>query len=50
VPLQQESGKKPNFDKTLFKKDLQNEKEGLFKTNIKGVIGKILWWFKTATY
>jgi hypothetical protein len=23
--------KKPNFDKTLFKKDLQNEEEGLYK-------------------
>jgi hypothetical protein len=31
VLLQQKSGTKPSFDKTLFKKDLQNEEEGLYK-------------------
>jgi hypothetical protein len=30
---------KPNFDKTLFKKDLQNEKERLYKIYIKEVFG-----------
>jgi hypothetical protein len=35
--------KKPNFDKTLFKKDLQNEEEWLHKIyNIKEVFGKFL--------
>jgi hypothetical protein len=34
--------KKPNFDKTLFKKDLQNEEEGLYKIYIKEVFGKYL--------
>jgi hypothetical protein len=32
--------KKPILDKTLFKKDLQNEEEGLYKIHIKEVFGK----------
>jgi hypothetical protein len=34
--------KKPNLDKTLFKKDLQNEEEGFYKIYIKEVFGKFL--------
>jgi hypothetical protein len=33
--------KKPNFDKNLFKKDLQNVEEGLYKIYIKEVFGKL---------
>jgi hypothetical protein len=34
--------KKPNFDKTLSKKDLQNKEEGLYKIYIKEVFGKFI--------
>jgi hypothetical protein len=34
--------KNPNFDKTLFKKDLQNEEEGFYKIYIKEVFGNFL--------
>jgi hypothetical protein len=34
--------KKLNFEKTLFKKYLQNKEEGLYKIYIKGVFGKFL--------
>jgi hypothetical protein len=34
--------KKPNFDKTQFKKDLQSEQEGLYKIYIKEAFGKFL--------